>query len=104
VAPLYFRGASAAIVVYDVTSYLSFVNAKSWIEEIVAKQPEILIVVVGIKVDLEPSKNTVTYTEAESYSEENGFLHFGTSAKTSKNVQELFHEIARKLPKPDPLL
>ena len=104
IAPLYYRGASAAIVVYDVTSYLSFVSAKSWIEELVENQPEILIVVVGNKVDLEPSRNTVTYTEAESYSEENGFLHLGTSAKTPKNVQELFYEIARKLPKPDPLL
>ena len=33
-APLYYRGASAAIIVYDVTSQESFLKAKHWISEL----------------------------------------------------------------------
>lgn len=33
-APLYYRGASAAIVVYDVTSKDTFAKAKHWIQEL----------------------------------------------------------------------
>ena len=104
VAPLYYRGAAAAIVVYDVTSYLSLVSAKSWIDELTDRgDPDVLIVLVGNKVDLEPSKNTVTFREADVYAKDNGLLHLGTSAKTAKNVKALFHKIAQELPKPDAL-
>lgn len=104
VAPLYYRGAAAAIVVYDVTNYLSLVSAKSWIDELTNRgDPDVLIVLVGNKVDLEPSKNTVTFREADAYAKDNGLLHLGTSAKTAKNVKALFHKIAQELPKPDAL-
>ena len=33
-APLYYRGASAAIVVYDTTSKDTFAKAKHWIQEL----------------------------------------------------------------------
>jgi len=102
VAPLYYRGAAAAIVVYDVTSYLSFTSAKSWIEELRERgDPDVLIVLVGNKIDLEPSKNTVTFDEAEAYASDQNILHLGTSAKTAQNVRALFVEIAKALPKPD---
>jgi GTPase SAR1 family protein len=29
-APMYYRGAAAALVVYDITSYDSFTGAKTW--------------------------------------------------------------------------
>ena len=100
VAPLYYKGAAAAILVYDVTSYVSFTSAKSWIQEL-ATNDDLLIVLVGNKVDLEPSKNTVTFREAETYAQEHGYFHFGTSAKTAKNVKALFYKIAKEVAKPD---
>ena len=33
-APMYYRGAEAAIVVYDITSFESFEGAKSWVREL----------------------------------------------------------------------
>ncbi|KAL2614920.1 hypothetical protein AAZV13_08G035732 [Glycine max] len=33
-APMYYRGAAAAIVVYDITSMDSFVRAKKWVREV----------------------------------------------------------------------
>jgi GTPase SAR1 family protein len=105
---------------YDVTSYLSFVSAKTWIEELWERgdcNPELVIALVGNKVDLlepEPSKNKNknnnnnvmnTLEEADAYAREVNILHLGTSAKTATNVKALFYKIAKKLPKPkiDPL-
>jgi len=109
VAPLYYKGADAAIVVYDVTSYDSFLGAKTWIRELRERgEPGILIALAGNKVDLfeetsSKEHNSVTFVRADSYAKEHGILHVGTSAKTSKNVNALFHEIAMRLPTPDPL-
>jgi len=39
--------------------------------------------------------------EASAYAEDNGLLFMETSAKTAKNVNEIFLAIAKKLPKND---
>lgn len=52
----------------------------------------------GNKADLESSR-AVTVEEAQAYATENGLFFMETSAKTAANVNELFSEIARKLPK-----
>lgn len=101
-APMYYRGAQAAIVVYDITSYDSFDRAKKWVKELQRQgNPNIVIALAGNKVDL-ASKRTVEIEESQAYSEENGILFMETSAKTAANVNELFVAIAKKLPKPRP--
>jgi len=40
--------------------------------------------------------------EAQAYADENGLFFMETSAKTAANVNDLFYEIARKLPKANP--
>jgi len=98
-APMYYRGAQAAIVVYDITSYDSFDRAKKWVKELQRQgNPNIVIALAGNKVDLAP-KRKVEIEEAQSYSDENGILFMETSAKTAANVNELFVAIAKKLPK-----
>jgi len=98
-APMYYRGAQAAIVVYDITSYDSFDRAKKWVKELQRQgNPNIVIALAGNKVDLAP-KRKVEIEEAQSYADENGILFMETSAKTAANVNELFVAIAKKLPK-----
>jgi small GTP-binding protein len=98
-APMYYRGAQAAIVVYDITSYDSFDRAKKWVKELQRQgSANIVIALAGNKVDL-ASKRTVEIEESQAYSEENGILFMETSAKTAANVNELFVAIAKKLPK-----
>lgn len=100
-APMYYRGAQAAIVVYDVTSTDTFARAKTWVKELQRQaNPNIVIALAGNKADL-ASKRTVDQEEASQYADDNGLLFMETSAKTAKNVNEIFLAIAKKLPKND---
>eukprot|EP00038_Savillea_parva_P005827 m.160186 g.160186 ORF g.160186 m.160186 type:complete len:211 (-) comp11910_c0_seq1:300-932(-) len=98
-APMYYRGAQAAIVVYDVTSTDTFARAKTWVKELQRQaNPNIVIALAGNKADL-AGKRAVDFEEAQAYAEDNGLLFMETSAKTAKNVNEIFLAIAKKLPK-----
>ena len=93
------RGSQAAIVVYDITNKDTFVRAKSWVRELKSQaDPKIVIALAGNKCDLE-SHRMVKYEEAHAYADENGLLFLETSAKNELNVNEIFFEIAKKLPK-----
>lgn len=98
-APMYYRGAAAAIIVYDITSVDSFARAKAWVRELQRQgNPNLIMALAGNKADLE-GQRAVTAEEAQAYANENGLHFVETSAKTAANVNELFFEIARKLPK-----
>jgi len=98
-APMYYRGAQAAIVVYDIQNQDSFVRAQTWVKELQRQaSPNIVIALAGNKADLAGSR-AVDYEEAKQYADENGLLFMETSAKTAVNVNEIFLAIAKKLPK-----
>lgn len=98
-APMYYRGAQAAIVVYDITNTDTFARAKTWVRELQRQaRPDIVIALAGNKSDL-GTRRTVEYEEANAYAEENGLLFMETSAKNANNVNEIFLAIARKLPR-----
>ncbi|KAJ0966456.1 hypothetical protein J5N97_027594 [Dioscorea zingiberensis] len=101
-APMYYRGAAAAIVVYDISSTESFTRAKKWVEELQRQgNPCLVMALVANKADLE-EKRKVFAEEGEQYAEENGLFFIETSAKTSQNVNELFYEIAKRVLKARP--
>lgn len=98
-APMYYRGAQAAIVVYDITNADTFARAKTWVRELQRQaRPDIVIALAGNKSDL-ANRRAVEYEEANGYAEENGLLFMETSAKNANNVNEIFLAIARKLPR-----
>ncbi|KAI5075562.1 hypothetical protein GOP47_0009638 [Adiantum capillus-veneris] len=102
-APMYYRGAAAAIIVFDITNNDSFVRAKKWVQELQRQGNENLVMALaGNKSDL-ASKRKVETEEAQTYAEENGLFYLETSAKSAQNVNELFYEIARRLPKAQPI-
>lgn len=97
-APLYYRGASAALVVYDITNKESLDNAKTWIHEVRTREGEhVVIGLAGNKLDLE-SNRAVSREEGEAFAKANGYIFFETSAKTSENIKEIFRALAEKVP------
>ncbi|KAK1261545.1 Ras-related protein RHN1 [Acorus gramineus] len=92
-APMYYRGAAAAVVVYDISSVDTFVRAKKWVQELQRQgNPNLVMVLVANKIDLE-TKREVDVEEGARYAQDNGMFFIETSAKTAHNVNELFYEI-----------
>jgi len=53
-APMYYRGANAALLLYSVTCLKSFEDVRSWLEELKKNcPPDLLIYIVGAKADLQ---------------------------------------------------
>ena len=92
--PLYFRGAGAALLVYDVTKLHSYQTLQRWVRELKHTGPEnVLLTIVGNKSDL-TQERTVSREDAEAYAESIGAVYMEVSAKTGENVKEVFDDIA----------
>ncbi|QHO15943.1 Ras-related protein [Arachis hypogaea] len=101
-APMYYRGADAAIVVYDITSMESFARAKKWVQQVQRHaNPSLIMFLVANKADL-GAERKVANEDGEEYAKENGLSFLETSAKTAQNVNKLFYEIAKRLAKANP--
>jgi len=97
-APMYYRNAHCAVVVYDITQTASLEKAKTWIRELQRQaDPSIVIALCGNKTDL-AERRQVSQEEAQKYAEEEGLMWGETSAKSGEGVTEIFHAIAKKLP------
>jgi Ras-related protein Rab-5C len=95
-ASMYYRGAAAALVVYDITNMDSFERARYWIQQLIANSPETIVVLVGNKVDREADR-MVPKDEAKRLAGESGLTPYEASAKEGTKVAEIFKDIATRL-------
>lgn len=96
-APMYYRGARAAIIVYDITAAGSFDMLQSWVEELRRNgPPDILIALAGNKLDL-AERRKIDRGTATKFAEEIGAFYIETSAATGANVEQLFVDLAEHI-------
>lgn len=93
----YYRGASAIIIVYDVTNEVTFTNIKNWLLECDRYASENVVkILVGNKCDI-TSKRKITYDDAKQLADSVGILFFETSAKTGHNIDAVFQSLTLQL-------
>ena len=95
----YYKNSVCACVVYDISNRVTFDNIKSWVEDCKKLSPKtVLMILVGNKIDLE-EKREVTYDEGSIFAQKNGMIFFECSAKTGKNIEQIFMESTREVAK-----
>ena len=97
----YYKNSACALVVYDITNRESFDNVSTWIEDCRNQSPQtIFMVLVGNKTDLElENKRAVSFEEGQELAEKNKMMFFETSAKSGKNVDDIFYRSAETIAK-----
>ncbi|KAF7845975.1 hypothetical protein BT93_L5754 [Corymbia citriodora subsp. variegata] len=103
----YFRGASGALLVFDITKRKTFEHVVDWLSDLRQIADEgIVVILVGNKLDLADhttnidgeNKRAVTQAEAEEWCKKEGVMKYiETSAKSGQNVELAFQELAEKI-------
>ncbi|KAJ2725823.1 hypothetical protein GGI07_001030 [Coemansia sp. Benny D115] len=95
---MYYRGANAVVLVYDITSEDSFRDVDTWVQ---------VLLLVGNKLDLAPERRRVEYSQARDYikkitGDETALLE--VSCRDDDGVIDVFHELAARLVRQKELL
>lgn len=92
-APIYYRDADGALLVYDITDMESFRRVAKWVDELRVMGTSCALGIVGNKTDLK-SQARVPQAEAEAYARSINARHSLASAKNGSGVEETFRELA----------
>jgi small GTP-binding protein len=92
-APMYYRGAKAAICVFDLTNITTFDRLNTWIRDLKNHaDPNVVICIAGNKCDKAgASKDIETF---EEYARSVNGTFFLTSALTGIGIQEIFENLS----------
>lgn len=88
-APIYYRDADGALVVYDITEPESFKRVATWVSELKTNGCNIPVSLVGNKYDMKVQQR-VPQSQAEDFAKSIGARHGYASAKHSRGVEEAF--------------
>jgi small GTP-binding protein len=95
---MFFRGAKAALLVFDLTRPATFEKLQNWHNDLIKNAgKDVLTILVGNKNDLVDLRS-VSKKDAMAYAKKiNALTYIETSAKTGDNVDESFQLVADKL-------
>jgi len=97
----HYRRAVGALLVYDVTKQATFQNCVKWMEELRQNaEPDIVIMLVGNKVDLaekDPQSRQVFWDNANEFARQHGLYFSEASAVTSHNVKHIFEHLLQEI-------
>eukprot|EP00484_Ammonia_sp_Unknown_P001529 CAMPEP_0197021840 /NCGR_PEP_ID=MMETSP1384-20130603/2737_1 /TAXON_ID=29189 /ORGANISM="Ammonia sp." /LENGTH=176 /DNA_ID=CAMNT_0042449753 /DNA_START=49 /DNA_END=579 /DNA_ORIENTATION=+ len=102
-ASLYYRGADAAILVFDCTVSKSLDAVKKWVTELqehVDVSEDIVLVLAANKCDLAAASSKESkqlMSDASEYAKDIGAQLWKTSAKASININEMFGDVAQSI-------
>ena len=90
-ATAFFRNAMGFVVMFDVTNEQSFLNTRSWLQQLRthAYTEDPVTILVGNKTDLDHIRK-VQKSDAERFADKLGLKYMETSAQSGANVREAF--------------
>lgn len=90
----YYRGATGALLVYDISRRGSFDRLAQWLSDARQhSQPHMVVGLIGNKSDL-PHRE-VSQEEGAWFAKQNGLIFLEASAKTGHNVEAAFLDVAQ---------
>lgn len=98
---MYYRGADAALVVYDITDESSYNLAKRHIKELKENSEVKVIAFIGNKCDRKD--RVVNETDAKLYAHSQKLLYMETSAKLNINIINILNILGDELPRVEKL-
>ena len=97
ITSVYYKGSKGALLVYDITSQITFDNIGKWITEIRDKtSKDITLMMVGNKMDLNQYRE-VSNEQALNKAKTLGIPIMETSALDSTNVKEAFYDLLKEM-------
>ena len=91
----YYRKAAAGLVVFGLDDYKSFQDVETWIADLRDICPNIIIILVGNKSDIDFDDRSVGAAEIEDLIDEFDVTYVECSAKDGMGVEELFSTAAQ---------
>merc|ERR1712151_387145 len=100
----HYRRAVGALLVYDVTKQATFQNCLKWMEELRQNaEPDIVIMLVGNKVDLvqgdgaDPALRQVYTEAAQEFARQDSLFFAEASAVSMHNVKHIFEHLLQEI-------
>ncbi|CAL8247541.1 unnamed protein product [Lota lota] len=98
----YYRNSVGGLLVFDLTNRASFDHVKDWHDEVCERvlPHRVMFLLLGHKSDRgenDPGERVISREEAEKLASRMGMPYVEASAKTGRNVQEVFAVLTRQI-------
>ena len=104
---IFMRFSQGIIIVYDISRKYTFESVRYYLDLINQIAPNIVVALVGNKVDIEFEYDSyyereVTTEEGQKFAEDHNLLFYETSGKNGTNVNEFFNDFIQRIFQNDP--